>query len=107
MKGQDPYIPSDSLRVNIKSARFTLLVAPRKLTSDCLRLVAVFDTVGSVFGMEDALGIKDNHLPTIIDNAYHILAIHENREKFLSTLWAEPPNGLRKGQVLKQVQRPH
>lgn len=103
MKGQDPYIPTDTIRVNIKSACFTLLVVSSKLMVICFRLVAVFDTVGSVFGMEDALGIKDNHLPTIIDNAIHILAIHENREKFLSTLWAEPPNGLRKGQVLKQV----
>lgn len=67
------------------------------------RIVGVYDTVGSVLGMNDALSIQDNHLPDTVDFAIQALAIHENREKFLSTLWQEPENGLRKGQVLKQV----
>ena len=40
------------------------------------RIVGVYDTVGSVLGMVDALSIQDNHLPVCVDFAIQALAIH-------------------------------
>lgn len=67
------------------------------------RCVGVWDTVGSVQGQIDALSIKDTNLPPTVQYAFHALALQENREKFLPTLWTIPEGGLIKGQVLKQV----
>ena len=71
------------------------------------RCVGVWDTVGSVYGTIDALNIKDTSLPATIDVALHALALQENRESFLPTLWTLPEsNKVKRGndiQVLKQV----
>lgn len=104
MKGCDPRLPPNSRFVNIKY----VMSSPSEyhgLISKLPRLIAVYDTVGSVLGVDNALNIKDNSLPDCVDNAIHALSIHENRGRFMSTLWAEPTKGLRKGQVLKQVYR--
>ena len=73
------------------------------------RCVGVWDTVGAVFNIFDALSIKDNSLPPIVDHAFHALSLQENRQLALPTLWAVPATGLAKRkdgtpQVLKQVQ---
>lgn len=102
MKGRDPRSPPNSRFVNIKYMISSLSVF-KVLMCTYSRLVAVYDTVGSVLGVDNALNIKDNSLPDCVDNAIHALSIHENRGKFLSTLWADPPSGFRKDQVLKQV----
>ena len=71
------------------------------------RCVGVWDTVGSVYNTIDALNIKDTSLPPTIDIALHALALQENRQRFLPTLWTLPEtNKVKRGnstQVLKQV----
>ena len=51
----------------------------------------------------DALSIVDTSLPATVKVALHALSMHENRKKFLPTLWTIPSGGLKAGQVLKQV----
>lgn len=68
-----------------------------------IKCVGVWDTVGSVDSTFDALAIKDASLPAKVDIALHALAFHENREKFLPTLWTTPQNELAHNQTLKQV----
>ncbi|KDQ52721.1 hypothetical protein JAAARDRAFT_198065 [Jaapia argillacea MUCL 33604] len=79
-----------------------------------IECVGVFDTVGEIDLLDpviDALGIKDNLLPPNIKHALHALAFHENRDKFMATLWQkdrqEPKDPVLKAiwktQVLKQV----
>ena len=71
------------------------------------RCVGVWDTVGSVYNTIDALNIKDTSLPPTIDIALHALALQENRQRFLPTLWTLPEtNKVKRGnntQVLKQA----
>lgn len=67
------------------------------------RCVGVWDTVGSVDSTLDALAIKDTSLPAKVEIALHALAFHENREKFLPTLWTTPQSKLAPNQTLKQV----
>ena len=67
------------------------------------RCVGVWDTVGSVYNTINALSIQDTSLPATIDTALHAVSLQENRGKFLPTLWTIPANGLRAGQVFKQV----
>ncbi|KAF9225781.1 hypothetical protein BS17DRAFT_699538 [Gyrodon lividus] len=66
-----------------------------------IRIVGVWDTVGSVYNTIDALNIKDTSLPVTVDAALHAISLQENRKKFLPTLWTPPKDGLGK-QVLKQ-----
>ncbi|KAG2340461.1 hypothetical protein BDR05DRAFT_536611 [Suillus weaverae] len=68
-----------------------------------IKCVGVWDTVGSVDSTFDALAIKDTSLPVTVDIALHALAFHENREKFLPTLWTTPQSELAPNQTLKQV----
>ncbi|KAI0085279.1 hypothetical protein BDY19DRAFT_967219 [Irpex rosettiformis] len=73
-----------------------------------IRCVGVWDTVGSVFNTIDALSIKDTDLPASIDCALHAMALQENRQRFLPTLWTVPSRGLfspasGNPQVLKQI----
>ncbi|EIW74303.1 hypothetical protein CONPUDRAFT_67658 [Coniophora puteana RWD-64-598 SS2] len=72
----------------------------RNVDIDC---VGVFDTVGSVWKEIDALNIADNSLPKSIKTALHAVSFHENRDRFLPTLWIPPKEGLGEGQVLKEV----
>ena len=55
----------------------------------------------------NALNIKDTSLPPTIDIALHALALQENRQRFLPTLWTLPEtNKVKRGnstQVLKQA----
>lgn len=67
------------------------------------RCVGVWDTVGSVYDEVDALHIEDTSLPATVKVALHALSMHENRQKFIPTLWTIPPGGLKPDQVLKQV----
>ncbi|KAF9255635.1 hypothetical protein L218DRAFT_883747, partial [Marasmius fiardii PR-910] len=79
---------------------------PRKFSDTrfpTIKLVGVFDTVGSVFNEIDALNIKDTDLPATVKVAIHAVALHENRQRFLPTLWTLPSGGLKPDQVLKQV----
>ncbi|KAG1770295.1 hypothetical protein EV702DRAFT_1202478 [Suillus placidus] len=84
VKHKTPTIPSDTRHPRIKC-------------------VGVWDTVGSVDSTIDALAIKDTSLPVTVDIALHALALHENREKFLPTLWTTPQSELAPNQTLKQV----
>ncbi|KIK42589.1 hypothetical protein CY34DRAFT_135951 [Suillus luteus UH-Slu-Lm8-n1] len=68
-----------------------------------IKCVGVWDTVGSVDSTLDALAIKDTSLPATVDIALHALAFHENRAKFLPTLWTTPQSKLAPNQTLKQV----
>ncbi|KAG1730060.1 hypothetical protein EDB19DRAFT_2012156 [Suillus lakei] len=68
-----------------------------------IKCVGVWDTVGSVDSTLDALAIKDTSLPATVDIALHALALHENREKFLPTLWTTLQSELAPNQTLKQV----
>ncbi|KZT39884.1 hypothetical protein SISSUDRAFT_1060804 [Sistotremastrum suecicum HHB10207 ss-3] len=71
-----------------------------------IKLVACFDTVGSVWlGLKDqvidSLSIKDNSLVPNVRVALHALSIHENRDRFMCTQWDEStklPN-----QIVRQV----
>ncbi|KAF5309279.1 hypothetical protein D9758_018900 [Tetrapyrgos nigripes] len=67
------------------------------------KLVGVWDTVGSVFNQSDTLHIKDTSLPATVKVAIHAISLHENRQRFLPTLWTIPSGGLKPDQVLKQV----
>ncbi|KAF8843827.1 hypothetical protein BDN67DRAFT_896152 [Paxillus ammoniavirescens] len=67
-----------------------------------IRIVGVWDTVGSVYQTIDALNIGDTSLPAKVDIALHAISLQENRQKFLPTLWTAPKGGLGKSQVLKQ-----
>ena len=65
--------------------------------------MGVWDTVGSIPNMIDALEIKDTSLPATVDIALHAISLQENRQAFLPTLWSEPQGGLPANQILKQV----
>jgi len=71
-----------------------------------IKCVCVWETVGSVQNglkpITDMLDIKDNSLPASVEYALHGLAMQENRARFSPTLWSVP-DGLRPGQILKQV----
>ncbi|KAF9230980.1 hypothetical protein BU15DRAFT_56679 [Melanogaster broomeanus] len=67
-----------------------------------IRIVGVWDTVGSVYKTIDALNITDTSLPATVDIALHAISLQENRKKFLPTLWTPPSGGLGADQVLKQ-----
>ncbi|KAJ6476479.1 hypothetical protein C8R47DRAFT_1052124 [Mycena vitilis] len=68
-----------------------------------IKCVGVWDTVGSVFNEIDALNIADTSLPPTVEVALHAISLHENREKFLPTLWSVPSRGLKAHQKLLQV----
>ncbi|KDQ52682.1 hypothetical protein JAAARDRAFT_198035 [Jaapia argillacea MUCL 33604] len=79
-----------------------------------IECIGVFDTVGSVDPLKpvvNALGLRDNHLLPNVKLALHALALHENRDNFMCTLWERGPieptdpvlNHIWKTQVLKQV----
>lgn len=70
-----------------------------------IKCVGVWETVGATFNINDALSIKDDsHLPSV-EVALHALALQENRQKFLPTLWDQQNSGSQLGpnQVFKQV----
>ncbi|TFK75565.1 hypothetical protein BDN72DRAFT_757173 [Pluteus cervinus] len=82
--GKEPTIPPGTRRTNI-------------------RCVGVWDTVGAVFNVIDALHIKDTSLSPSIDYAFHAVSLQENRDRFQPTLWTLPQFGLRNGQVFKEA----
>ena len=72
-----------------------------------IKMVGVWDTVGSLgipsaIGLSDpiAYGFLDTSLSSIIQNAYHALAIDEKRAQFQPTLWTGKPAP---GQMVEQV----
>lgn len=80
------------------------------MISPLVRCVGVWDTVGSVLNESNTLHLDDTFLPETVDVALHALSIHENRARFLPTLWTIPASGLAKKadgatQVIKQVRR--
>jgi uncharacterized protein (DUF2235 family) len=77
------------------------------LVKASLKMVGVWDTVGSlgipaIFGGVDAsvYGFLDTNLHPDIKNAYHALAIDEQRAQFPATLWTSAPAP---GQMIEQV----
>ncbi|KZS93827.1 hypothetical protein SISNIDRAFT_485431 [Sistotremastrum niveocremeum HHB9708] len=72
-----------------------------------IRVIGCFDTVGSVYPgvftgkIIDALSIKDNALVPNVGVALHALSFHENRSKFMCTLWDEATK--KPGQIVEQV----
>ncbi|KAG2036353.1 hypothetical protein BDR03DRAFT_866235 [Suillus americanus] len=49
-----------------------------------------YNTVGLVYATINTLTIKDTSLSPSVDIALHTLVLHENCDKFLSTLWTKP-----------------
>jgi len=77
-----------------------------------IKFVGVWDTVGSLgiplkaFEHFDAgaYGFHDTKLSSIVQNAYHTLAVDENREPYAATLWGpQEPRDQARGQTLEQV----
>jgi uncharacterized protein (DUF2235 family) len=82
-------------------------LADYKLEDCCIRMVGVFDTVGSlgipaIFGGVDQseYAFLDTGLHPDVKNAFQCLAIDERRREFPATLWTSPP---RPDQTLEQV----
>lgn len=91
--------------VNRKAILATL--GPCGLADASLRMVGVWDTVGSlgipaIFGQVDLrdFGFLDTGLHPDVKNAYHALAIDEHRPQFPATLWT---GGAAPGQTMEQV----
>ena len=87
--------------------RLLSTLAPDALFNAPIKMVGVWDTVGSlgipgaVFGIPDPLyGFLDTDLHPDVQNAYQALAIDEKRREFPPTLWTSKPAP---GQVLEQV----
>jgi hypothetical protein len=68
-----------------------------------IKCVGVWDTVGSIFRVVDALHIKDDELPASIVTALQAVSLQDNRYSFWPTLWVPPASGLASGQTLKEV----
>ena len=77
-------------------------VTIRLLLSPFYRCIGVWDTVGAVYNMIDALSIKDTNLPTIVDVALHAVCLQDNRREFRPTLWTLQKDS---NQILKEVRR--
>lgn len=76
---------------------------PRPAKPVPIKCLVTWDTVGSVRDgtkeMVDALQLDDDQLASNVENAWHAISFHENREKFMCTLFG----GAGAGQTLKQV----
>ncbi|CAE6434396.1 unnamed protein product [Rhizoctonia solani] len=76
---------------------------PRPAKPVPIKCLVTWDTVGSVRNgiqeMVDALQLDDDALASNVENAYHAVSFHENREKFMCTLYS----GAAPSQTLKQV----
>ncbi|KAA6459735.1 DUF2235 domain-containing protein [Acidobacteria bacterium AB60] len=92
-----------------KTNRPALLASlgPCGLADVCIRMVGVWDTVGSlgipaIFGQVDQkqYGFLDTGLHPDVKNAFHALAIDEKRDQFPATLWTGDPAP---GQTIEQV----
>jgi uncharacterized protein (DUF2235 family) len=75
-----------------------------------IKCVGVWDTVGSVgipgnldHVFQDYYNFHDTNLGERVDFAFHGLALDEQREDFVPTLWTQKQAGKDRGQVLKQV----
>jgi uncharacterized protein (DUF2235 family) len=82
-------------------------LAPSSLANVAIQMVGVWDTVGAlgipaIFGGIDeaAYGFLDTGLHPDVKNAYHALAIDEQRAQFPATLWSSSPAP---GQNIQQV----
>jgi len=78
-----------------------------------IKCIGVWDTVGSV-GIPGDLakfdlffrryyGFHNTDLGEHVEHAFHALALDEQRENFVPTLWTQKPEGTARGQELKQV----
>ncbi|KAF8595864.1 hypothetical protein BDV93DRAFT_500858 [Ceratobasidium sp. AG-I] len=76
---------------------------PRPGREISIKCVGVWDTVGAIYNEINALNIIDTDLPPNIEVALHALSMHENRNKFLPTLWTIPEPGLSDRQTLTQM----
>ncbi|CAE6499538.1 unnamed protein product [Rhizoctonia solani] len=74
---------------------------PRPATPVPIKCLVTWDTVGSVRNgtkeMIDALQLDDDALASNVENAYHAVSFHENRQKFMCTLYgsAAPSQNLK------------
>ncbi|KAG8757634.1 hypothetical protein FRC11_004404 [Ceratobasidium sp. 423] len=79
---------------------------PRPAKPVPIKCLVTWDTVGSVRvgirEMVDALQLDDDQLASNVENAWHAISFHENREKFMCTLYG----GAASGQNLKQASPP-
>ncbi|KAH7337329.1 hypothetical protein B0J17DRAFT_719221 [Rhizoctonia solani] len=76
---------------------------PRPAKPVPIKCLVTWDTVGSVRNgtkeMVDALQLHDDALASNVENAWHAVSFHENREKFMCTLFGKAAPG----QNLKQA----
>jgi uncharacterized protein (DUF2235 family) len=91
----------------VNRAAILATLGPCGLTDVAIRMVGVWDTVGSmgipaIFGQVDpkAYGFLDTGLHPDVKNAYHALSIDEHRPQFPATLWTGDPAP---GQTIDQV----
>src|SRR5437870_5598411 len=75
-----------------------------------IKCIGVWDTVGSVgipgnidHVFKDFYGFHNTELGAGVDYALHALALDEQCEDFVPTLWTQKQAGKDRGQVLKQV----
>ncbi len=97
----------DAYRNKDKRASILASLGPCGLADVSIRMVGVWDTVGSlgipaIFGQVDpkAYGFLDTGLHPDVKNAYHALAIDEKRPQFPATLWSGNPAP---DQIIEQV----
>jgi len=97
----------DAYRHRDRRADLLSALAPYAMYDAKLKMVGVWDTVGSLgipalIGLSDPLlyGFLDTSLHPDVQNAYHALAIDERRVEFPPTLWTSPPVA---GQIVEQV----
>lgn len=91
----------------VNRASILASLAPCGLADATIRMIGVWDTVGSlgipaIFGNIDQkqFGFLDTGLHPDVKNAYHCLAIDEVRAQFPPTLWTSDPAP---GQTIEQV----
>ena len=77
-----------------------------------IKFVGVWDTVGALgiplkafeYFDAEAYGFHDTKLSSLVQNAYHALAVDENREPYAATLWGpQAPKDRAREQTLEQV----
>jgi uncharacterized protein (DUF2235 family) len=89
----------DAYRDKANRAARLQKLAPWKMFAADIKMVGVWDTVGSLgipaaVGLNDPIlyGFLDTGLTPQIKNAFHAMAMDERREQFMPTMWAGTPN---------------
>jgi uncharacterized protein (DUF2235 family) len=105
----DDDLVSDAFQTYRNRAQLPAFLASHNMFDAKLKMVGVWDTVGSlgipaiVGGVDPVLyGFLDTNLHPDVLNAFQALAIDERRMEFPPTLWT-PPSPAVAGQVIQQV----